>query len=201
MAAPIGNGDTGIFTFAAQQITTENYFTIRFDHKFTDSDSIYATYIRDASQTVQPGTFGELSSDIVSSRQATSLHEQHIFSPNLLNVATIGFSRAVGIIGKVSSVSNPNMIGTTGQSFAFEPGGFAGDIQSIPGVTSFPGRADRRRDSFRPVKQSIGTLIRVATTLFSPMEGIPSSSAGTWSECRTTKSPRATSMACSVSIP
>ena len=137
--APIGNGDTGIFTFAAQQITTENYFTIRFDHKFTDSDSIYATYMRDASQTVQPGTFGELSSDIVSSRQATSLHEQHLFSPNLLNVATIGFSRAVGIIGKVSSVSNPNMIGTTGQSFAFEPNGYAGDIQSIPGVTSFLG--------------------------------------------------------------
>lgn len=137
--APIGNGDTGIFTFAAQQITTENYFTIRFDHKFTDSDSIYATYMRDASQTVQPGTFGELYSDIVSSRQTTSLHEQHIFSPNLLNVATIGFSRAVGIIGKVASVSNPNMVGTTGQSFAFEPNGYAGDIQSIPGVTSFLG--------------------------------------------------------------
>src|SRR5579863_7154463 len=60
----IGNGDTGIFSFAAQQVTTENYFTIRFDHKFTDSDSIYASYMRDASETVQPGTFGELSSDI-----------------------------------------------------------------------------------------------------------------------------------------
>ena len=59
----IGNGDTGIFSFAAQEVTTENYFTIRFDHKFTESDSIYATYIRDNSTTVQPGTFGELSSD------------------------------------------------------------------------------------------------------------------------------------------
>jgi len=134
--APIGNGDTGIFTFAAQEITTENYFTIRFDHKFTDSDSIYASYMRDASQTVQPGTFGELSSDIVSSRQAASLQEQHIFSPNLLNVARIGFSRAVGIIGKVDQVFNPSM---NDSSFAFEPNGFAGDIQSIPGVTSFLG--------------------------------------------------------------
>lgn len=134
--APIGNGDTGIFTFAAQEITTENYFTVRFDHKFTDSDSIYATYMRDASQTVQPGTFGELSSDIVSSRQATSLHEQHIFSPNLLNVATIGFSRAVGIIGKVDQTLNPSM---KDPAFAFEPNAFAGDIQSIPGVTSFLG--------------------------------------------------------------
>ena len=56
----IGNGDTGIFSFAAQEITPENYFTIRFDHKFSDSDSIYATYIRDNSTTIEPGTFGEL---------------------------------------------------------------------------------------------------------------------------------------------
>jgi Carboxypeptidase regulatory-like domain/TonB dependent receptor/TonB-dependent Receptor Plug Domain len=132
----IGNGDTGIFSFAAQQITTENYFTIRLDHKFSDSDSIYATYIRDNSTTVQPGTFGELSSDIVSNRQAATLHEQHIFSPNLLNVAQIGFSRAVGIIGKVNQVLNPLM---SDPFYAFEPGGFAGDIQSIPGVTSFLG--------------------------------------------------------------
>ena len=132
----IGNGDTGIFSFAAQEITTENYFTIRLDHKFSESDSIYATYMRDASQTVQPGTFGELSSDIVSSRQATTLHEQHIFNPNLLNSAQIGFSRAVGIIGKVNQVLNPLM---SNPYYAFEPGGFAGDIQSIPGVTSFLG--------------------------------------------------------------
>jgi hypothetical protein len=132
----IGNGDTGIFSFAAQEVTTENYFTLRFDHKFSDSDSIYATYMRDASQTVQPGTFGELSSDIVSSRQVATLHEQHIFNPNLLNVAKIGFSRAVGIIGKVNQVLNPLM---SDPYYAFEPGGFAGDIQSIPGVTSFLG--------------------------------------------------------------
>src|ERR1700680_4058241 len=32
----LGVGDTGIFTFAAQEVTTENYFTIRVDHKFSD---------------------------------------------------------------------------------------------------------------------------------------------------------------------
>jgi hypothetical protein len=134
--APIGNGDTGIFTFAAQEITPENYFTIRFDHKFSDSDSIYATYIRDNSTTIQPGTFGELSSDIVSNRQAATLHEDHIFSSNLLNSARVGFARAVGIVGKVNQVFNPTM---KDSSFAFVPNGFAGDIQSIPGVTSFLG--------------------------------------------------------------
>ena len=96
--------NTEFSRFAAQQATTENYFTIRLDHKFSDSDSVFGTYMRDNSKTVQPGTFGELFSDIVSGRQVVTVHEQHIFSPNLLNVAQIGFSRAVGIIGKVSSV-------------------------------------------------------------------------------------------------
>src|ERR1019366_8373251 len=43
---------------------------------------------------------------------------------------------AIGIIGKVNQVLNPLM---TDPYYAFEPGGFAGDIQSIPGVTSFLG--------------------------------------------------------------
>jgi hypothetical protein len=129
-------GDTGPFTFSAQQVTTENYFTLRGDHKVSESDSLAVTYMRDASKTVQPGTFGQLFSDIVSSRQVATIHEQHIFNPNLLNVAQIGFNRAAGIIGKVDRVLNPNM---SDASFGFVPGGFAGIIESIPGVTNFLG--------------------------------------------------------------
>ena len=132
----LGAGDTALYSFAAQEVTTENYFTIRVDHKLSDKDSLYGTYMCDNSKTIEPGTFGELFSDVVSSRQVTSLHAQHIFSPNLLNAAQIGYSRAVGIIGKVSSVLNPLMLDP---SYAFVPGGFAGDILSVPGITSFLG--------------------------------------------------------------
>ena len=131
--------NTGIYRFSAQEVTTENYFTIRLDHKFSQPDSFYATYMRDSSTTVQPGTFGELFSDIVSSRQVGTLHEQHIFGSNFLNVAGIGFNRAVGIIGKVDHVTSAYASAMSDPSFQFEPGGFAGDIQSIPGVTSFLG--------------------------------------------------------------
>ena len=134
-----GGQQHGVFRFSAQEVTSENYFTMRFDHKFSDSDSIYVTYIRDNSTTVQPGTFGELYSDIVSNRQAATIHEQHIFSPNLLNVAEIGFTRAVGIQGKVDRIASAYQTVMTDHQYAFEPGGFAGDIQSIPGVTSFLG--------------------------------------------------------------
>ena len=141
---PPPGSNTGIFAFSAQQVTTEDYFTIRFDHKFSESDSLYATYMRDASKTVQPGTFGELSSDIVSRRQVATLHEQHIFGPNLLNVAQIGFNRAVGIIGKVDRVLNSSMLD---HSYEFVPGNqaYAGAIESVPGITTFTGAPTAER--------------------------------------------------------
>jgi len=136
--APAGS-NIGVFRFSAQVVTSEHYFTTRFDHKFSDSDSIYATYIRDNSTTVEPGTFGELYSDLVSNRQAATIHEQHIFSPNFLNVAQIGATRAVGIQGKVDRIASAYQSVMTDHQYAFEPGAYAGDIQSIPGVTSFLG--------------------------------------------------------------
>ena len=132
----LGAGDTGIFTFAGQEITNENYFTVRLDHKFSASDSAQATYMRDSSKTVLPDEFNELLSDIVSARQVVSLHEAHVFSADTLNTARFGFSRAVGIQGQVTKVMKPQMLDP---SYAFVPGEFAGEIRAVPGVTNFTG--------------------------------------------------------------
>ncbi|MBZ5645093.1 MAG: TonB-dependent receptor [Acidobacteriia bacterium] len=135
-AGLLGSGDTGRYAFAAQQVTTENYFTLRLDQKLSGKDFFSGTYMRDKSQTLQPGTFGELFSTVVSAREVATLHEQHIFSPTLLNSASFGFSRAVAVIGRVSGVLNPVM---KDASYAFEPGGFAGSVEGVPGLTSFLG--------------------------------------------------------------
>jgi Carboxypeptidase regulatory-like domain/TonB dependent receptor/TonB-dependent Receptor Plug Domain len=132
----LAGGDTGIFTFAGQQVTNENYFTVRVDRKFSEKDSLEGTYMRDNSKTVQPDTFNELLSNIVSARQVVTLHEEHLFSPTLLNAARLGFSRAVGNVGGVSKVLNPQMLDP---SFLFQPGERAGSVQAVPGVTSFLG--------------------------------------------------------------
>jgi hypothetical protein len=132
----LGAGDTGIFTFAGQEITHENYFTVRLDHKFSTSDSAQVTYMRDSSKTILPDEFNELLSDIVSARQVVSLHEAHVFSADTLNTARFGFSRAVGIQGQVTKVMNPHMLDP---SYAFVPGEFAGEIRAVPGVTNFSG--------------------------------------------------------------
>jgi len=132
----LGNGDTGISDFAAQQVTGENYFTIRMDHKFSAKDNLSGTYMRDNSKTAQPGTFNELITNVVSRRQVVTVHEHHIFNPSFLNAAQLGFSRAVGIEGGVSQVLNPLLLD---HNYAFIPGGFAGGIRSVPGVTNFSG--------------------------------------------------------------
>jgi hypothetical protein len=129
-------GDFGIYSFEAPVVTNENYFTIRFDHKFSDKDSLYTTYTRDASETVQPNDFGELFSTIVSSRQAASVHEQHVFNSNVLNAARIGYVRAIGIVGGVSQVLNPAM---TDPSYGFVPGAYAGGVRYVPGLSIFYG--------------------------------------------------------------
>ena len=132
----LGNGDTGIFSFAGQQITNENYFTARVDRKFSDKDVLAATYMRDNSKTVQPDNFNELLANVVSRRQVVTLHAQHLFSATFVNAARLGFSRSVGIIGGLTKILNPNMLDP---SFTFVPGGLAGEVRAVPGVTNFSG--------------------------------------------------------------
>ena len=87
----LGTGDTGIFSFAGQDVTSENYFTVRGDHKLSDRDSLFVTFMRDNSKTVQPGTFNELLTNVFSARQVASVHEQHLFSPTSINSASNRF--------------------------------------------------------------------------------------------------------------
>src|SRR5207237_2368254 len=132
----LGNGDSGIFSFAGQQVTTENYFTTKLDHKFSERDSLSGIYMRDNSKVVQPDAFDEMLANVVSRRQLVTLHEQHIFNAKFLNAARFGFNRAVAIEGGVSRVINPLLADAT---FAFIPGQFVGAIQSVPGLTNFLG--------------------------------------------------------------
>ena len=132
----LGNGDTGIFSFADQQVTTENYFTAKIDHKLSQRDSLSGTYFRDISTSIQPDSFDGLLSKVVSRRQLVTLQEQHIISPRLLNVARGGFNRAVAISGGVSRVINSSLADV---QFGFVPGQFVGRIANVPGLTDFSG--------------------------------------------------------------
>ncbi|MGH9357050.1 MAG: carboxypeptidase regulatory-like domain-containing protein [Terriglobia bacterium] len=139
--APLPGGDTGIYTFAAQQVTPENYFTTRIDHKLSGKDNLSGTYVRDNSETTQPDSYDEILIDVISHRQIAVLGEQHTFGPALVNAFRIGFDRSIAIDGGVARVINPLL---ADPSFDMIPGQFAGQISSIPGVTDFGGGPNAR---------------------------------------------------------
>jgi hypothetical protein len=77
------------------QIIHEDFGTARLDHIFSSRDAISAVYTVDASSDVTPTSTNAYSTDLENlTEHVASLEETHIFSPSLLNVARIGYSRA-----------------------------------------------------------------------------------------------------------
>src|SRR5438093_4399294 len=148
----LGNGDTGIFSFAGQQVTSENYITAKLDHTLAARDSVSGTFMRDNSNVVQPDAFDELLANVVSRRQLVTLQEQHIFNSKFLNAARFGFNRAVAVEGGVSGVMNPLLADA---AFSFIPGQFVGEVQAVPGITNFTGGLNAQRPGTRSSSKNL----------------------------------------------
>ena len=89
----LGGGIAEAFSHPLQTIR-EDFGTVRFDHIFSDTDTLFAVYTVDDSADNTP-TVNPLSGVVETLReQVASLQEQHVFSPTLLNTARVGFSRA-----------------------------------------------------------------------------------------------------------
>jgi hypothetical protein len=93
-----------------QQHIREDFGTARFDQIFSDKDNFAAVYTGDDSQSFSPTNNPYSTVDIFLREQVASLSETHIFSPNILNKATFGFSRGAfyfnsGVTGTASSVT------------------------------------------------------------------------------------------------
>ncbi len=77
-----------------KQVIREDFGTTRFDDNLSSKDLLFAVYTVDDSSANTP-TQNPLSLIDESLReQVTSVQEQHVFSPSLLNTARAGFSRA-----------------------------------------------------------------------------------------------------------
>ncbi len=130
------NGDTGIYSFVANQVTSEDFFTTRIDHRISASDSLYGTYLFDRGQVANPDAYNIKNVGNQSRRQTLALEESHIFSPAMLNSARFGFNRDVVIAFTTLSAINPAAANT---AFGFNPGANAGIITVGSGVTQFSG--------------------------------------------------------------
>ncbi|ABF40551.1 TonB-dependent receptor [Candidatus Koribacter versatilis Ellin345] len=93
-SAPEFNGIAQVFSSPLQTIR-EYFGNARVDHTFSSRDSLAASYVIDDGHDLTATVANPFSSDILTLReQVLSLNETHVFSPSLLNVARVGFTRA-----------------------------------------------------------------------------------------------------------
>jgi hypothetical protein len=132
----IGNGDAGLFTFSGPQIINENFVTTRVDHKLTDSDNLFGTYIFDQAPYTSPDGFGNVLLTTKTSRQDFIAEETHIFTPAFANTLRFGFGHEKVANDQSLKALNPAAADPT---LASMPGEIGAAQVSIAGITPFTG--------------------------------------------------------------
>lgn len=133
---PGTNGDIGIFGYAGQEVTHENYYITRVDVKLSDKGNLSGTYLYDIAPFTSPDSLGNKLFENRTKRQVIVIEETQVITPTLVNSVRFGHSR-----NEVINVAAPIAINPLAKdpSLAAAPGNFAAQIQSIPGLTQFGG--------------------------------------------------------------
>ncbi len=135
----IGNGDIGIYSFPGQQVVSENFFTARVDHKFSDKDSLFGTYMYDKTPYSSPDGLNNVVFNTLTSRQFASVEETHMFRPNFANSIRFGGNHEAVNNNQSLKAINPlatdTSLGVGGTDFA----GRAASQVFISGITPFTG--------------------------------------------------------------
>ncbi|HEU5240324.1 MAG TPA: TonB-dependent receptor [Pyrinomonadaceae bacterium] len=95
--APNGNnfGDgTAEFNGVTDRLSNDDFLTIKIDHNFSNSHSIFGRYLRDKSDQVLPRNFPEFPNLAVNTKQVFTFEDLKVFSPTVLNEFRFGFNRA-----------------------------------------------------------------------------------------------------------
>jgi hypothetical protein len=124
--------DTASENVAIPTIANENYAIFRVDHKISDRDSVDGSYFHDSGPQSQGDPLGNTIHQVVSSREAGSIEETHIFNAELLNTFRFGVSRVQGAIN--TPVSGDAV--ATDPALAIAPGAKAPPQIPISGITT-----------------------------------------------------------------
>src|SRR6202790_5437039 len=134
------NGDLGLFTFAGQQVVSENFLTARVDHKFSQNDSLFGTYMYDKTPYSAPDGLNNVEFSTVTARQFVAIEETHIFTPTFANSIRIGGNHEAVSNNQSAKAINPDAsrtdLGVGGTAFA---GRAASQVLIGGGVSDFSG--------------------------------------------------------------
>ncbi len=128
-------GDTGIFATQEQQIVNANYFTIRVDHKLSEKDHVFGTYVFDNTPLTTPDNFNDVLIGYLTKRQFLILEENHTFNSHLVNSLRFGFNRDFANSSQGVSAINP---AASDGSLAAIPGHNAASID-VPELSTLDG--------------------------------------------------------------
>ncbi|MGH9359760.1 MAG: TonB-dependent receptor domain-containing protein [Terriglobia bacterium] len=128
-------GDIAEFIFPIQQVINETFFTARLDHKISDKDSVFGTYMYDDTPYHSPDNFDLQLIGSHTNRQIVVLEENHIFSPSFVNTVRAGYNREGAANNQSISAINPLAKDT---SLGAVPGKTAADMR-IGGVSEMLG--------------------------------------------------------------
>ena len=78
--------------FNGKQVVTENFVTTRIDHKFSDKDSVFGTYLYDKTPYNSPDAFGNVGLNTLSARQIVAVEETHSFTTTFVNALRFGYN-------------------------------------------------------------------------------------------------------------
>jgi hypothetical protein len=122
---------TAAFVIANSQTTNEDFGTVRVDHRFSDSDSLFGRFTIDDSEQLIPAlnTLGVATTP----NRFTTLSEQHLYSPQILGRTLFSYNRTF------VSAADSALAGFQYPKFSF---GSASDVPgefSVPGLTAWGG--------------------------------------------------------------
>ena len=132
---PGSNGNIGFFNFAGQQVVSEDFGLGRLDHRFSEQDALFVSYMYDRTPYTYPDNLNNLLYVSTTARQIAAIEESHTFTPAVVNSFRIGLNREAADNNIPSEAINP---ATADPSLAAVPGERAAQV-SVTGLTPFTG--------------------------------------------------------------
>jgi hypothetical protein len=129
------NGDTGTFSFVQNQIVTENFATVRVDHKISENDALFGSFLIDRTPFSTPDGFDNVVFGDLTLNQLYVLEETHTFNPGFVNTLRGGYFRNKAEINNGVAAINP---AAADLSLGAVPGRYAAQV-FISGMTPFTG--------------------------------------------------------------
>jgi len=127
--------DTCTFIFNGNQVVNENYVTARGDHRFSDKDSLFGTYLYDRTPYTSPDSFGNVGLSTLSSRQIVAVEEAHSFTQTFVNAVRFGYNHSHVDNDASVKALNPAAADTSLAAFA----GRNAAVVNVNGLSSLSG--------------------------------------------------------------